>query len=95
MKIHSYTVKKKSGVAKNVNVLTTLDTFQGTTIDDGKDKPAALKLYDYTKGKCSKWVDQLNNFLQGILEVIQKLDIDKPRLYTQCPSFLNDSHIMV
>ena len=55
MKIHSYTVKKKSAKeAKNVNVLTTLDTFQGTTIDDGKDKPAALKLYDYTKGKCSK-----------------------------------------
>ena len=55
MKIHSYTVKKKKGNTKNINVLTTLDTYQGITIDDGKDKPAAIKLYDYTKVKFCKW----------------------------------------
>ena len=49
MKIHSYTVKNKSKPAKNVNLLTTLDTHLGVTMDDGKQKPAAIKLYDYTK----------------------------------------------
>ena len=57
MKIHSYTVKKKKGNTKNINVLTTLDTYQGITIDDGKDKPAAIKLYDYTKVKFCKQRD--------------------------------------
>ena len=51
LKLHSYTVQNKSGKAKNVNVLTTLDTHLGVTIDDGKRKPAAIKLYDYTKDK--------------------------------------------
>ena len=50
LQIHSYHVRSKAGKGKNVNLLSTFDTHLGTTIDDGKMKPASLKLYDYTKG---------------------------------------------
>lgn len=46
----SYVVKTKSKGKKNVLALTTLRPLLGVTKDDGKVKPAILKLYDHTKG---------------------------------------------
>ena len=46
----SYTVKSKSKGKENVLMLTTLRPLNGKAKDDGKQKPALLKLYDFTKG---------------------------------------------
>ena len=46
----SYTVKTKSKGKKNVLMLTTMRPCLGITKDDGKEKPAIYKLYDFTKG---------------------------------------------
>jgi len=48
--ICSYTVKTKSSGKKNVLMLTTTRPLLGKTKDDGKNKPALYKLYDFTKG---------------------------------------------
>jgi hypothetical protein len=48
--LHSYVVQTKSKGKKNVLVLSTMAPLFGTTIDDGKDKPAILKFYDFSKG---------------------------------------------
>ena len=45
----SYVVKTASG-KRNVLVLTTVVPIIGKTKDDGKQKPAIIKFYDYTKG---------------------------------------------
>ena len=50
LSLHSYVVNTKSKVKKNELALTTLPPLLGTTIDDQKNKPAILKLYDFTKG---------------------------------------------
>lgn len=50
MSLHSYVVNTKSKGVKNVMLLSTLPPLLGTTIDDGKGKPALIKLYDFTKG---------------------------------------------
>ena len=46
----SYVVSSSTKKKKNVLMLTTLRPILGTTIDDGKNKPALYKLYDFTKG---------------------------------------------
>ena len=46
----SYSVKSKSGGKKNVLMMTTTRPLLGKTKDDGKNKPALYKLYDFTKG---------------------------------------------
>ena len=46
----SYNVKTKSKGKKNVLMLTTMRPCLGVTKDDGKEKPALYKLYDFTKG---------------------------------------------
>jgi hypothetical protein len=45
----SYTVKTSKG-KKNVLVMATVRPILGVTKDDGKKKPAIIKLYDFTKG---------------------------------------------
>ena len=50
MTLHSYFVKTKSKGLKNILVQSTTQPLLGTTKDDGKVKPALLKLYDFTKG---------------------------------------------
>ena len=45
----SYAVNTKSKGKKNVLVLSTLPLLMGVTKDDGKDKPAIIKLYNFTK----------------------------------------------
>ena len=57
----SYTVKSKSKGKKNVLMLTTLRPLNGKTKDDGKQKPALLKLYNFTKGD-TDIVDQLIDY---------------------------------
>ena len=64
LQIHSYHVRNKSGKGKNVNLLSTFDNLLGTTIDDGKMKPAAIKLYDYTKGGTDIQAIFLRNYLK-------------------------------
>ena len=59
--INTYNVKTKSKGRKNVIVLTTLRPLKGMMIDDGKDKPAIYKFYDFTKGG-TDIVDQLNDY---------------------------------
>ena len=54
----TYTGKSKSKGKKNVLMLTTLLPLNGKTKDDGKQKPALPKLYDFTKGG-TDIVDQL------------------------------------
>ena len=46
----SYVVNTKSKGMKNVIALSTMPPLLGLTMDDGKDKPAILKFYDYSKG---------------------------------------------
>ena len=46
----SYVVSCSTKKKKNVLMLTTLRPILGTTSDDGKNKPALYKLYDFTKG---------------------------------------------
>jgi hypothetical protein len=48
--LHSYVVNTKSKGKKNVLALSTLPPILGITKDDGKEKPAILKFYDFTKG---------------------------------------------
>ena len=50
MTLHSYVVRTKSTGPRNVLLLSSLRPLLGTTKDDGKNKPAHYKLYDYTKG---------------------------------------------
>lgn len=50
MSLHSYVVKTKSSGARNVLLLTTMKPILAVTKDDGKQKPAIYKLYDFTKG---------------------------------------------
>ena len=45
----TYVVSTSSG-KKNVLLLTTTQPLLGNTMDDGKNKPAIYKLYDFTKG---------------------------------------------
>ena len=45
-----YVVSSSTKKKKNVMMLSTLRPILGTTIDDGKNKPALYKLYDFTKG---------------------------------------------
>lgn len=47
LSIHSYVVKTKSTGMKNVLLLS---TTKGTTKHDGKDEPALLKFYVFSKG---------------------------------------------
>ena len=47
--IISYVVKTSKG-KKNIIVLSTLEPILGVTSDDGKSKPAIIKLYDFSKG---------------------------------------------
>jgi hypothetical protein len=53
MTLTSYVVNTKSKGKKNVLVLSTIPALpdMGVTKDDGKKKPAVIKLYDYTKGE--------------------------------------------
>lgn len=62
MSLSSYTVKTASKGKKNVLMLSTMDIPLGTTIDDGKNKMAHYKLYDFTMGgtdaidyRCAKY----------------------------------------
>jgi hypothetical protein len=50
LSLHSYAVNTKSKGKKNVMLLSSLPPLLGTTKDDGNNKPAIMKLYDYTKG---------------------------------------------
>ena len=52
MSIVSYVVNTKSRGIKNILVLSTLPNLStmGVTKDDGKKKPAAIKVYDFSKG---------------------------------------------
>ena len=50
LSLHSYVVNTKSKGKKNVLALTTLVPLLATTIDDNKNEPAILKLYEFTKG---------------------------------------------
>ena len=59
--INTYNVSTKSSGRKNVVMLTTFRPLKGKTEDDGKNKPAIYKLYDFTKGGTD--IDnQLNEF---------------------------------
>ena len=49
LSLTSYISKTSKG-KKNVLVLTSTRPLQGVTKDDGKKKPAIIKLYDFTKG---------------------------------------------
>ena len=55
----SYVVNTKSKGKKNILVLSTMPPLLGVTKDDGKDKPAIIKLYDFTKIG-TDIVDQIN-----------------------------------
>ena len=57
----SYIVKSKSKGKKNVLMLRTLRPLNGKTKNDRKQKPALLKLYDFTKGG-TDIVDQLIDY---------------------------------
>ena len=48
--LHSYVVNTKSLGNRNVLLLSTMQPILGTIKDDGKQKLAIYKLYDYTKG---------------------------------------------
>ena len=48
--LHSYVVNSKSSGKKNVLALSSMPVILGTTKDDGKQKPAILKFYDFSKG---------------------------------------------
>ena len=48
--IVSYVVNTKSKGVKNILLLTTMPPLLGVTKDDGKQKPAIIKFYDFTKG---------------------------------------------
>ena len=52
MQLISYVVKTKSKGKKNIVVLCTIPNLAtvGTTKDDGKEKPAAIQVYDFSKG---------------------------------------------
>ena len=47
--ITTYSVKTKSTGRKKVLMLSTMRPISGITKDDGKSKPAIMKLYDFTK----------------------------------------------
>ena len=49
MTMTSYVVNTKSSGKLNVLVLATANPILGVTKDDGKNKPAIIKFYDYTK----------------------------------------------
>ena len=49
MSVTSYVVNTKSSGKQNVLVLSMMQPLLGVTKDDGKKKPAIIKLYDFTK----------------------------------------------
>ena len=48
--LHSYVDKTKSSGIKNVLLLNSMPLLLGVTKDDGKNKPAIIKFYDFSKG---------------------------------------------
>ena len=44
-----YVFSTKSSGQRNVLLLSTVEPLLGVKIDDGKNKPAICKLYDFTK----------------------------------------------
>ena len=48
--LHSYAVKTKTKRMKNILIMSSAPVIQAVTKDDGKKKPAVLKIYDFTKG---------------------------------------------
>jgi len=48
--LHSYVTSTKSSGSKNVLALSSTPPILGTTKDDGRAKPALLKLYDFSRG---------------------------------------------
>ena len=50
LSLHSYIVNTNSKGKNNVLAHTTLMTLLATNIDDNKNKPKILKLYDFIKG---------------------------------------------
>ena len=48
--LHSYVIESKSRGKTNVLVLSSMPAILGTTRDDGKNKPAIIKFYDFSKG---------------------------------------------
>ena len=65
MSVVSYVVNTKSRGKKNILVLCTIPNLAtvGVTRDDGKVKPAAIKVYDFTKGG-TDIMDQVSRLLR-------------------------------
>ena len=62
LSLHSYVVNTKSSGKKNVLALSSMPFIFGTTKDDGKDKPALLKFYDFTKGGTDVVDQRIGNY---------------------------------
>lgn len=62
LSLHSYVVNTKSKGKNNVLVLATVPPLLGTTLDDGKHKPALLKLYDFTKGSTDVMDQRMSSY---------------------------------
>ena len=50
LNLHCYTVVNKSTGKKNVILLSTVEPILGTTKKDANRRPAAIELYNYSKG---------------------------------------------
>ena len=68
MALVTYTVKTSKG-KKNVVILTTKRPMLGKTKDDGKEKPAIFKYYDFTKG------GNIYNKSYEIQQVVEKIQV--------------------
>lgn len=60
LSLSSYTVKTSKGL-RNVLMLSTMRPLLGVTRDDGNNKPALYKLYDFTKGGTEDQNDDCHN----------------------------------
>ena len=58
----TYTTKSKSKGKKNILVLSAMRPLLGITRNDGKFKPAIIKLYDFTKGDNDKFLLQIEYY---------------------------------
>ena len=58
----TYTTKSKSKGKKNILVLSAMRPLLGITHNDGKFKPAIIKLYDFTNGDNDKFLLQIEYY---------------------------------
>lgn len=85
LNLHSYAVVNKSKGSKNVLLLSTMDHILGTTKQDKGKRPAAIELYNFTKGGTDIFDQRYTQFYYNSKQI---------KFHIVCSFFINQSILM-